>query len=137
MTLKEFRESYHNATGKASDLARSTNYSLIAIVWVLCGQDLAKGAVWKIEYTEGKGFSILNVGTGKYLKDPNSPAKYDEPTYFTLCTLKEKSATGIQEVRGRKSVAKTGAYTLDGRKVNAENLRPGLYIINGKKVVIK
>ena len=42
MTLKEFRESYHNATGKASDLARSTNYSLIAIVWVLCGQDLAK-----------------------------------------------------------------------------------------------
>ena len=42
MTLKEFRESYHNATGKASDLTRSTNYSLIAIVWVLCGQDLAK-----------------------------------------------------------------------------------------------
>ena len=42
MTLKEFRESYHNATGKASDLARSTNYSLIAIVWVLCGQDIEK-----------------------------------------------------------------------------------------------
>lgn len=42
MTLKEFRESYHNATGKASDLARSTNYSLIAIIWVLCGQDLEK-----------------------------------------------------------------------------------------------
>ena len=42
MTLKEFRESYHNATGKASDLARSTNYSLIAIIWVICGQDLDK-----------------------------------------------------------------------------------------------
>lgn len=42
MTLKEFRESYHKATGKASDLARSTNYSLIAIIWVLCGQDLDK-----------------------------------------------------------------------------------------------
>ena len=40
--LKEFRESYHNATGKASDLARNTNYSLIAIIWVLCGQDLNK-----------------------------------------------------------------------------------------------
>lgn len=101
------------------------------------GQDLPKGAVWTIEYVEGKGFSILNVGTGKYLKDPNSPAKYDEPTYFTLCTLKEKSATGIQEVRGQKSVTKTGVYTLDGRRVNAENLRPGLYIMNGKKIVIK
>lgn len=42
MTLKEFRESYHNATGKASDLTRSINYSLIAIVWVLCGQDIEK-----------------------------------------------------------------------------------------------
>lgn len=40
MTLKEFRDSYHNAASKASDLARSTNYSLIAIIWVLCGQDL-------------------------------------------------------------------------------------------------
>ena len=42
MTLKEFRESYHKATGKASDLARSTNYSLIAIVWVLSGQNIEK-----------------------------------------------------------------------------------------------
>ena len=100
------------------------------------GQDLAKGAVWKIEYTEGKGFSILNVGTGKYLKDPNSPAKYDEPTYFTLCTLKEKT-TGIDEVRSQKSKVRSGVYTLDGRRVNAENLRPGLYIMNGKKIVIK
>ena len=42
MTLKDFRESYHDATSKASELARSTNYSLIAIIWVLCGQDFGK-----------------------------------------------------------------------------------------------
>lgn len=47
MTLKEFRDSYHSATGKASDLARSTNYSLIAIVWVLCGQDISKVTSYK------------------------------------------------------------------------------------------
>ena len=103
------------------------------------GQDLAKGAVWNMEYTEGKGWAIKNVGTGKYLKDANHPAKFDEPTYFTFCTLKETDVppTGIEEVKSKKTVAKSGAYTLDGRKVNAENLRPGLYIINGKKVVIK
>ena len=101
------------------------------------GQDLNKGAVWKIEYAEGKGFSIQNVGTGKYLKDPTSPAKYDEPTYFTFCTLKEKTATGIEDIRNKKDVVRSGSYTLDGRKVNAENLRPGLYIIDGKKVMIK
>lgn len=40
MKLKELRENYQNATTRASDLARSTNYSLIAIVWILCGQNL-------------------------------------------------------------------------------------------------
>ena len=28
-------------------------------------------------------------------------------------------------------------YSLDGRRVNASNLQPGLYIKNGKKVVVK
>ena len=103
------------------------------------GYEIANGAAWTLEYTEGKGWSLKNVGTGKYLKDAAHPAMFDEPTYFTFCTLKETNVdpSGIQEVRGQKSVAKTGAYTLDGRRVNAENLRPGLYIMNGKKIVIK
>jgi hypothetical protein len=62
---------------------------------------------------------------------------YDEPTYFTLCTLKEKTATGIEDVTSKRDNVRGGAYDLNGRKVNAENLRPGLYIINGKKVMIK
>ena len=40
MTIKEFRESYHSVTDKASSLCRSTNYSLIAIVWILCKEDV-------------------------------------------------------------------------------------------------
>jgi hypothetical protein len=64
---------------------------------------------------------------------------FDEPTYFTFCTLKETDApiTGIETIEAKKDNVKNGVYTLDGRKVNAENLRPGLYIINGKKVMIK
>jgi hypothetical protein len=100
------------------------------------GQDLAKGAVWTLEYVDGKGFSIKNVGTGKYLKDPNSPAKYDEPTYFTLCTLKAKSTTtGIEDVRSKRSEARSGVYTLNGQRV--ANPKKGLYIVNGKKVIFK
>ena len=103
------------------------------------GQDLAKGAVWNMEYTEGKGWAIKNVGTGKYLKDANHPAKFDEPTYFTFCTLKETDSdpTGITNVRSQKLETNSGVYTLDGRRVNDDNLRPGLYIMNGRKVVIK
>ena len=49
------------------------------------GQDIKNGAVWALVENEGK-FALKNIGTGKYLKD-SAPAKYDDPTYFTLCTL--------------------------------------------------
>ena len=103
------------------------------------GFDIQDGARWELKYEEGKGWSIKNVGTGKYLKDAVHPAMYDEPTYFTFCTLKETDSdpTGITNVRSQKLETNSGVYTLDGRRVNADNLRPGLYIMNGRKVVIK
>ena len=100
------------------------------------GYAIPKGAVWDLQFVDGKGWAIKNVGTGKYLKDATSPAKYDEPTYFTFCTLKE-TATGIEDVRRHQTTSDTNVYTLDGRRVNPENLRPGLYIKGGKKVLIK
>ena len=100
------------------------------------GYAMENGAVWTVEYVEGKGWTIKNYATGKYLKDPAHPAMFDEPTYFTFCTLKE-TATGIEDVRRHQTTSDTNVYTLDGRKVNPENLRPGLYIKDGKKVLIK
>ena len=101
------------------------------------GYDITNGAKWDIQYVEDKGWTLKNMGTGKYLKDATHPAMFDEPTYFTFCTLKTVTTTGIEEVRSKRGKVRTGVYTLDGRKVNAENLRPGLYIMNGKKVVVK
>ena len=54
------------------------------------GQDGKNLAVWDIQYVDGKGFTMKNVGTGLYLHD-NAPAKHEEPAYWTFCTLKEKS----------------------------------------------
>ena len=51
------------------------------------GQDIKNGAVWVLEESDGK-FALKNVGTGLYLKEA-APAKYEEVTYFTFCTLKE------------------------------------------------
>jgi hypothetical protein len=102
-----------------------------------CGYDIQNGAAWIIQYVENKGWTLKNKGTDKYLKDAAHPAMSDEPTYFTFCTLKTVTTTGIQEVSAKKAETKTGVYTLDGRRVNADNLRPGLYIMNGRKVVIK
>ena len=102
------------------------------------GQDIPKGAVWDIQYVEGKGFTMKNVGTGKYLKT-NDAAKYDEPTYFTFCTLKDASA-GVKEmeiVNSEDLTTSTGWYTLDGRKLKEKPTQRGIYIVNGKKVVIE
>ena len=99
------------------------------------GQDINKGAVWDMQYEEGKGFSMKNVGTGKYLKDPNSPANHDEPTYFTFCTLKA-ATTGISTIHADRAQGDV-VYTLDGRRVNGKDLKPGIYIKSGKKFVVK
>ena len=101
------------------------------------GYEIQDGAVWILEYVDGKGWTMKNAGTGKYLKDASHPAMFDEPTYFTFCTLKEAEPTGIEEVKVVKEITDNNWYSLDGRKVNPENLRPGLYINKGRKIVIK
>lgn len=51
----------------------------------------------------------------------------------------EDDATGIMDIRAdRSSRSAEGIFTLDGRKISdTENLPSGIYIKNGKKVVIK
>ncbi len=102
------------------------------------GQDIKNGAVWDIQHVEGRGFTLKNIGTGLYLHD-NGPAKYEEPAYFTFCTT--GLATGIAP-----QTATTGSqrhdrvYTLSGQLVGntlPSNARPGIYIVNGKKLLVK
>ena len=96
------------------------------------GQDFENGALWEIEYEEDKGFTLLNVGTGKYLQDA-TPAKYDDPTYFSFYSLKD-ATTGIKTLKHERTDGIV--YTLQGVKAGAWDALPrGLYILNGKKIV--
>ena len=52
------------------------------------GQDGKNLAAWDIEYVEGEGFALKNVGTGLYLNG-NGPAKSTEAYYWRFCSLKE------------------------------------------------
>ena len=85
------------------------------------GQDIENGAVWEIEYVDGKGFTLKNVGTGLYLNDA-SPAKYEEPAYWTFCTIK-----GIEAPEVTTGIDAVGA-------VKAAN---GKYVENGKVYIVK
>ena len=44
---------------------------------------------------------------------------------------------GIAHVKENKKAAAPYAYDFNGRKFSTENLKPGLYIINGQKVMVK
>ena len=97
------------------------------------GQDIKNGALWDIQYEEGKGFSLKNLGTGLYLHDA-SPAKYDTPVYFTFCTT--ELTTAISHTMHHK-VATGAVYDLQGRRMEGSQLPPGLYIKDGRKVLVK
>ena len=47
------------------------------------------------------------------------------------------TATGIEAIRTTPSTKDNVIYDLQGRKVSKEQLKKGLYIVNGKKVVIR
>lgn len=96
------------------------------------GEDVKDGAVWEIKYESGKGFTLKNMATGKYLKDA-APAKYDAPAYFDF--LKSSVTAGIHKVE--RSVDNDAVYTLQGIKIAAlqqwDALPRGIYIVGGKK----
>ena len=99
------------------------------------GQDVANGAVWEINYVDDKGFTLKNKYTNKYLHDARS-AQQVGPKYFTFCTLSE-TPTGISTVRYTPVIDDDIIYDLNGRRVNESTLRPGIYIKNRKKIVIR
>lgn len=51
-------------------------------------------------------------------------------------SFKNGEMTGIHNAAAVEGAAKK-VYTLDGRKADAENLGKGIYVVNGKKVIVK
>ena len=49
----------------------------------------------------------------------------------------DDGTTGIQQIKNGANIEKTGWYTLDGRRLESAPTRKGLYINNGKVVLVK
>ena len=105
-------------------------------------------------------FVTIKLGTTEYkgvmIEQTLEPT--DEQTIAFTCMnrngvtvwgYQSSPATGIEEVKsggvksgGVKSSPSTGSgadkwFDLQGRRINTSSLRPGLYIKNGKKILIK
>lgn len=87
---------------------------------------------------EGLGF-YFGVENGGAFTVPAGMAYLAVPRSMAVkCFLLDGSATGIEGIEaGQTAEAVKTVYTLDGRKVEAQKLPKGIYIINGKKVIVK
>ena len=95
-------------------------------------------------YAMGGGSLVITDGTSDlkpfrwYMKiDARSPM-YNvnlNAKPITISVVGEEEATGINELRMTND--ELPVYDLNGRRVDENNLKPGLYIKNGKKVIIK
>ena len=86
--------------------------------------------------TNGVGFYKLNaagtLAAGKaYLVGPTSAPELD----YLEFTFDNGNTTGVNDVRGKMSDVRGEYYNLSGQRV--VNPTKGLYIVNGKKVIIK
>ena len=62
-------------------------------------------------------------------------AKYNEVKEISISVLDDEEATGIANIQ--HASPNTQTYDLNGRKVNENNLKPGIYVKNGKKFVVR
>ena len=62
-------------------------------------------------------------------------AKYNEVKEISISVLGEEEATGVADIQ--QASPNTQTYDLNGRKVNENNLKPGMYVKNGRKFVVK
>ena len=133
--------------GKAYSIGSSPAYlngyskngtnSFVQTIGSQFGYDTKYAALWMVDYVEGKGFTLCNKVTGKYLSS-NATANSDEPVYLTFCTIGEKS-TAISPAPSAQRRISSDVYSLQGLKVDTiaqwSTLPRGIYIINGKKTI--
>ncbi len=91
------------------------------------GYKLADGTFVKVGTTNG-----AKIGAWKcYFTTPTAKAATAKRSIF------EGIATGIQTVKNLINHSSRDIYTIDGKKVSGSNLPKGLYIYNGKKLIIR
>ena len=129
-----------------------------AIVWISGHSDLGKVYGFAAEEVKDGDKTVFDVGQfvrvgaganiapmRAYLKrtSTNAPsmdgrAAEDLPATMRVVLINSNGATSIDgEVTGISEMRNDAWYTLDGRKVNGQPLKKGMYIHNGRKEVIR
>lgn len=84
---------------------------------------------------------FINKAYKAYLAIPDTYSAMAKES-FSLAEMEEHrgETTHISSVRDDKNHMQSGIYSIDGRKIDATNIKQlpaGVYIVNGKKVIVK
>lgn len=104
------------------------------------GQDARNYGLWKVDYEEGKGYTIQNVGASEagensWLSPAFATPQVDKQYIRLFSKLTKVEATGIETVSTAKQSSSV-IYDLMGQRV-AEPRSGNIYICNGKKFIKK
>ena len=79
------------------------------------------------------------TGSNKPFRAYFKPDTFDRTmTRLAIGSGSGNGITGIQNIEpGRKKQADDSWYTLDGRRISSQPTQKGIYIVNGKKIVVK
>ena len=115
----------------AADLEeQARNYRVITDI-VLNNDNCPSMVIWGIKdndsWRSGSNPLLYDSGMGK-----------KQAWYSVRSALRHRTLTsGIGAVRRDGIVTNGMVFTLDGRRVSTDNLQPGLYVKDGKKIIIK
>jgi len=71
------------------------------------------------------------------LNEEQEQPKQEKSRTRGVIGIGDDGTTGIQQIENGLNLEKNGWYTLDGRRIDTPPTRKGIYIMNGKKVIIK
>lgn len=118
------------STSSADLEEQARNYRMITDI-VLNNDNCPSMVIWGIKDNDS-----WRTNSNPLLYDSGMGKK--KAWYSVRSALRHRTlSSGISPVRCGSPAMNGTIYTLDGRRVSAESLQPGLYIQNGKKVVVK
>lgn len=118
-------------------VSNGTTYTNGELVGVYQSTQAPEGSYVLQNHTGGEGVAFYIVGSTKPTVNPfRAYIKSQTAGARALFFLMEEEITGINTISNEESVTgKAEAYDLQGRRT--KNLKRGMYIINGKKIIIK
>ena len=118
------------STSSADLEEQARNYRMITDI-VLNNDNCPSMVIWGVKDNDS-----WRTNSNPLLYDSGMGKK--KAWYSVRSALRHRAlASSVGAVRRDGITTHSTVYTLDGRRVNAESLQPGLYIQNGKKVVVK